>query len=320
MPRFSTFDLPEKDRLPIWREVFARNVVKVELEPLGDEPFYSTSQVNTLPQTTIRRSSASAAIVRRTAPLVADGDDNFILAIMRNGTMRAEQWGREVCLVGEGAYLWTNTLTGVAENPVAMDLMTLTLSSKLLRANLRDFDRALMKPIPALSQALRLLIGYADLIQAMPEPVSPELASINGSHVHDLVALALGATSDAAETARHGGLRAARLHAVKADVLANLLSPELTLDAVARRQGISPRYIRILFEGEQTTFTDFVREHRLLRAYKLLASPQLAGQSVGAIAFDCGFGDLSHFHAIFRTRFGATPGDVRAQALRPGSG
>jgi hypothetical protein len=79
--RFSTNDLPERDRLPIWREVFGRAITKADIEPLGDRPFLSESCVH-LPDVTIRSSSASAAVVRRTAALVADGDDNFVLAII----------------------------------------------------------------------------------------------------------------------------------------------------------------------------------------------------------------------------------------------
>ena len=38
------------------------------------------------------------------------------------------------------------------------------------------------------------------------------------------------------------------------------------------------------------------------------------GRPIGAIAFDAGFADLSHFNRSFRRRFGGTPSEVRAQA------
>jgi AraC-like DNA-binding protein len=37
-----------------------------------------------------------------------------------------------------------------------------------------------------------------------------------------------------------------------------------------------------------------------------------AERSIGALAFEAGFGDLSYFHRIFRRRFGTSPSDVRA--------
>jgi hypothetical protein len=55
-----------------------------------------------------------------------------------------------------------------------------------------------------------------------------------------------------------GGVRAAWLRAIKVDIGKHLCEPALSLDMIAMRQGISPRYVRKLFQEEQTTFSDFV--------------------------------------------------------------
>jgi AraC-like DNA-binding protein len=126
------------------------------------------------------------------------------------------------------------------------------------------------------------------------------------------VAVALGATRDAADTASGRGVRAARLHAVKADILANLASRHLSLDAIAASQRISPVYVRKLFESEDTSFTKFVLEQRLLRAHRMLNDPRFADHPIAAIAMEAGFGDLSYFNRAFRRRYRASPSDVRA--------
>jgi hypothetical protein len=41
-------------------------------------------------------------------------------------------------------------------------------------------------------------------------------------------------------------MRAARLHAIKSDITAN---PGLSLHALAKRQGVTPRYVQMLFES-----------------------------------------------------------------------
>jgi len=85
---------------------------------------------------------------------------------------------------------------------------------------------------------------------------------------------------------------------------------------VAARQGISPRYVQMLFEAEGTTFSQYVLNRRLALAHRLLTDPRHARSTITAIAFEAGFGDLSSFNHVFRRAYGATPSDVRAAVRR----
>jgi AraC-like DNA-binding protein len=123
--------------------------------------------------------------------------------------------------------------------------------------------------------------------------------------------MTLGATLDGAEIASKRGLRAARLRAIITDILENLTKPQLTVTAVALRQGITPRYVHLVLEGQGTTFSEFVLNARLVHALRMLTNPRLAGMTITNIAFASGFGDLSYFDRTFRRRFGGTPSDVR---------
>ena len=134
--------------------------------------------------------------------------------------------------------------------------------------------------------------------------------------MHDLAALAIGATGEIAKIAAGRGIRAARLVAIKADIAANFGSNHLSIDLVATRHGITPRYVRKLFENEGTSFSDFVRGRRLSQAYRMLTDRRHFGRTISAIAFDCGFSDLSYFNRTFRRRYGSTPSDVREMARR----
>ena len=140
---------------------------------------------------------------------------------------------------------------------------------------------------------------------------SPALCRAAVTHVHDLIALAIGATGDGAELASRRGLRAARLRAVKADILSNLGTRDLTVSAVARRQGVTPRYVHMLFEAEGTTFSQFVLSQRLMLARRRLADPLRDQMTITEIAYETGFGDLSYFNRMFRRNYGATPREMR---------
>jgi AraC-like DNA-binding protein len=125
------------------------------------------------------------------------------------------------------------------------------------------------------------------------------------------MALALGATRDGIALALGRGVRAARLSAIKAHICENLAMHDLSVQSVATHHGLSPRYIHMLFEGEGTTFSTFVREQRLLHARNMLRSPRYAGHPISSIAFAAGFGDLSYFNRSFRRSFGASPTELR---------
>jgi AraC-like DNA-binding protein len=125
----------------------------------------------------------------------------------------------------------------------------------------------------------------------------------------------LGATRDAAVIANGRGVRAARLSAIKTEILNSLNRHGLSLAGLAARHGVTPRHVQMLLECDGTTFSRFLLDQRLVRAHRILSNPLLAEQT---IAYEAGFGDLSHFNRAFRRRYGETPSDVRARSRHPG--
>src|SRR5262249_51189262 len=112
-----------------------------------------------------------------------------------------------------------------------------------------------------------------------------------------------------------GGLRAARLAAIKRDIARNLDRSDLSVSGVAARHGCTEREVQRMFEMEGTTFTNHVLARRLARAHGMLTDPGRDAK-ISAVAYDCGFGDISYFNRVFRRSYGVAPSDVRAQAKR----
>lgn len=137
------------------------------------------------------------------------------------------------------------------------------------------------------------------------------VAAVAATHLHDLIVTALDAGRQPSELALGRGVRAAKLATVKAEIRARAACSDLSIDGVAKRCGISPQYVRKLFRAEGTTFTDFVRNERLKRAWRRLTDPRCSRWSITAVALECGFADLSYFNRLFRRRYGMTPSDAK---------
>ncbi|GHE21206.1 hypothetical protein GCM10017767_17270 [Halomonas urumqiensis] len=135
----------------------------------------------------------------------------------------------------------------------------------------------------------------------------------------DLACLALGATREAGIRSYRGGLRDARLKAIKADIKLLARTP-LSLQELALRHAVSPSYIRALFSNEGTSFTDYLLEQRLQLAFDALTSDRVAKRSVSDVAFRNGFNHLSWFYRAFKKRFGFPPGEAREIATDSVSG
>ena len=79
---------------------------------------------------------------------------------------------------------------------------------------------------------------------------SPQLRQLFSTHVRDLVALAVGATRETGEVARGRGLRAARLSAIKGDIMGQLDNEGLCVTRRGSAPRCDARYVQMLFESE----------------------------------------------------------------------
>jgi len=246
-----------------------------------------------------------------------DGNDDLVLTIITSGNTRASQRGRDIELGPGQAVLQSSAEAGNMVVPVSPSrFVGLRLPRKAVALLVRDPEEMLIRPLPANTEAMRLLALYIRELDDSYQLATAELRGAVVRHLVDLGALIIGANRDAVAAAEDGGVAAARLAAVKADINDNLSYGDLTLPAVAARLRLTPRHIQRLFESVGSTFSEFVLGQRLARAHHLLTDPRHSGSTIGTIAFEVGFGDLSYFNRTFRRHYGATPSDIRAVPRR----
>lgn len=102
-------------------------------------------------------------------------------------------------------------------------------------------------------------------------------------------------------------VQAAHFRRVTAAIEGRLVDPDLSMAEIAAREGLSQRYIQKLFELQETTFSDYVRQRRLDRARLDLADPRHSAEGVAEIAFRWGFRDPAHFSRVFSAAYGVSP-------------
>ncbi len=126
----------------------------------------------------------------------------------------------------------------------------------------------------------------------------------------------LGRPSDRLAASRRGGVTSTALRRINDLVQARLeeptsLSPSLV--ELAQAAGLSKHhFIKAFRETVGETPYAWVMRRRIEHARTLLTQPD---QTVGAVAFQTGFGSTAHFVASFRQRLGITPGVFKDAVL-----
>jgi AraC-like DNA-binding protein len=316
LQRFSSREIPAPERIAFFRDVYSV-VERIDILPLNDEPLVIDATVRTLDDVTIVDASCSACVSRRTARHVLDGKDDLVLSIVTRGAIaRRVNEGEPVELAAGDAYLGSSEFVSEHHFGGTGCFVDIAIPRARLEPLLDNVGGAISKQKLPPSPELVLLARYARLLlEDDLQQLGPQATTHCAHHVTDLVATVAGTCPDFRQEAAQRGVRQARLRALQADIEANLARADLSLEWLAARHGISPRYVRDLFLGADTSFTAFVLEARLQRAFRLLRQAGAARTGISTIAFGAGFSDLSYFNRAFRRRFGMTPSEARREFL-----
>jgi AraC family transcriptional regulator, melibiose operon regulatory protein len=115
------------------------------------------------------------------------------------------------------------------------------------------------------------------------------------------------------QTRKRPGLSDGGLNKVEqmACLIAQRYTERLTVDEIGRSVGLHPNYAMNLFQKTfGTTLIEYLTQHRLLHAQRLLATTD---QKIVDVAFASGFCSISRFNDAFRRACGCPPRDYRRQ-------
>ncbi|MDX3453380.1 helix-turn-helix domain-containing protein [Streptomyces sp. ME02-8801-2C] len=93
----------------------------------------------------------------------------------------------------------------------------------------------------------------------------------------------------------------------------HLHDPWLSAAQVAGVMGISVRHLGRIFESTGRSPVRHITERRLVGAHRELTAPGARETRIADVAHRWGFSSQAHFARLFRTRFGVTPSEARAE-------
>lgn len=315
--RFSTDSLPERERLDVWREFYAAKVLKLDWEPRIRTGFHANLIIKCLDDVTLYEAAYSPATVKLRE--IGLEDNNMVTFFLPTKGYRIQQADRRVALRGGDATLLSNSERTEVDSIASGRHFGVVLKSSRIAARIGDLRECFVRRVDRDAVALRLLNAYVrSAIETPAFAFGAQLEQAASAHICDLIALALGQKGEAKRAEPRCVSPAARLAAIKQDVLARLTESGLSSADLSRMHGLSERYIRELFQREETSFSEFLRHARLDRALQALRDPRNKACKVSEIAYNAGFGDLSNFNHEFRRRFGGTPSEIRIGAAMVG--
>ena len=310
--RFSSSDLPERQRVPAWRDFWGRSLFGADIEPIRDAPFHVEVTARFLPHVGLISAACSPSRFSCVPAAVTD-DSGSIGLVVGSEDVVARLGGREVEVKAGCAVAMSTSDAATMSWHSSPSFRCILLSRAALAPLVPDLDAAVMRPLPQRSEALRYLLGFARFVEEDEKALSLPIAQSASLHLRDLLALTLGPGKDEAVAIEARSLRAVRLEAIKRFVARNSDDCRLTVHTVAYRFHVTPRSVQRLFEIDGTTFSKYLLDRRLARACEMLAEPQREGSSICEIALQAGFGDISYFNRCFRRRFGGSPSRLRGR-------
>lgn len=305
LEEISTAEVSAAERLPFWNELTSRLITPLAVEALGDGPFNARLYRRRLRECEILSPVSSPARVHRDAECDA-GELN--IQLQHRGRTTNHTGGRTAVLE-EGDFVLfdpSKPLWLSFEEPTQAIVLRLPLAT--VEERMPHLRRQVGVAVSGRGAPGALFSNF--LRQAwteMERREEGEWAEALGEAIWPLLELAYAGTRPRAESNRREERRRALFGAVESD----LTDPDLDVHRLARRMGVSARYVQMLFAEMGTTPRAFIQDRRLELAARRLEREGL-DVTVTAVAYDAGFNDLSSFCRAFRRRFETSPRNYRS--------
>jgi AraC-like DNA-binding protein len=312
---YSTQGVHPRERLSYWREVATRGFVEHECAPASAQSFEGVVQLSSLPGLALSAYDVDAALVTRSQRAAARTDtDDVLFGMVRSGSVIFSQDGREGTARRGDMYL-VDPLRAFDLNIIERtSSVVVKIPRAKLEARIGNLAPVTARVLAPTTSVGALVGGFISMLPTHAEGLD-EMAGLKiADQTLDLAAMALATATDGKRPAMSSPRTLAMLR-LKATVERLLIEPGLKPERIAIESGISVRYANALLFEEGTSLERYVQGRRLERCRQALDDINQSHRTIGEIAYNWGFSDLSHFGRRFKAQFGVTPTEYRRQAI-----
>lgn len=311
--QYNTTAMPPQKRFDYWSEVVSDVYFGLDIDCLQRDRFNGDLSVWNLGVASLSRNTADALNYRRLRRhLLMETEEHYLVTVPSLSEVNFAQSGSAVCCGPGGFILERSGEPYEFGHGKPNDLWVFKLPAEYLRNRIRAPDRFCALAFDATGGMGALFVDMLYLIPRRFESLTEESRVALGYQLADLLVYALK-DDERTLTTGTSSVRDAHLTRVESVVRRHLSDPNLNPEFVAGACGISTRYLHALFRDTNKTFSQWVRQQRLLACKEALADAK-NHQTVAEIAYKWGFADQAQFSRIFKLAYSLTPTDYRQKA------
>ncbi|MBR0703803.1 helix-turn-helix domain-containing protein [Bradyrhizobium sp. 62B] len=308
---FTTEELDPAKRFAAWQDAICDHYVHVDVnavKPADYQGFIREAQFGPVTMSDVFLSEQR--ISRRERHIAKLDKDCYYVQFLQQGSMDVLQAGQTlVTSPGIGAIFSASDAYDL-ECSNQFRSLYLEIPRKEFSSRFAEGKMPLAATIATGRGLGRIAAEFCALLAAEASSLEEAARGRLGHELMDVLALALD-MGDKDEFSEDATARNARLRSVKAWIEEHLTEPDLSLEKIARANGVSLRHLHYLFRSTEMSVSEWILNRRLQRCYDALMRPELRTLSVTEIAYRLGFSSSSHFSTVFRRKFGHSPSELR---------
>ncbi|MFT0533720.1 helix-turn-helix domain-containing protein [Castellaniella hirudinis] len=302
--------------LSAWSDSISQHFVPLEVDTLDTGPFCNLAANETLGCIQVSELVTAAQRVRRTRALANRSEAaQYKLNLQLSGRSQIAQDGRSAILLPGDWGLYDTSRPYEVSVDANAHFLVLRIPSVMLAVWEATLQGQMATRFSARDGSARVAVdalrSFVTQGRALPSPHADQVSAT----VMQLFAISLAGASSAVSEAGLADVRQGQLRMIMHHIHRHLHDPDMTATSLALRFKMSRRYLYKLFAMQGLKPADYILSARLDRCRDVLGDKNYA-RSLTELAHAHGFQDSSVFSHAFRRRFGMSPSDARADALR----